>query len=195
MSVLYCEGIYQPKVDSAEVECPEYPFSIGEWDTLPIPFLEGRRAPGRKKYVMVSVGFEGSKTFRVLSREDPDRVSVLFPDPGSEQGYPAIAEEQNKLLIETYNVPPAQIVRANAADAIAVWKELSESALERPESENTYYLSCGTKAHALGMALRAASLESPCVLYNVPERHNYVPVIPTGRSWLYEIRDLSVLNR
>jgi hypothetical protein len=168
---------------------------VGEWDTVPIPFLEGRRAPGKKKYVIVSIGFEGSKTLRVLAREDPDRISVLLPDPGSKPGYPAIAEEKNKPLVEMYNVPPDQIVRTNAADAISAWRELGQAALERPEGENTYYLSCGTKAHALGMALRAVCLEFPCVLYNVPERHNYVQVTPTGQYWTFQIRDLSIVRR
>jgi hypothetical protein len=196
ISVLYSEGEYGASSAGAnETELPEYPFSLGEWDVVPIPFLAGRRAPGHRKYVVISVGFEGSKTLRVLSREDPDRISLLFPDPGSRPDYPAVAEEKNKLLVEMYNVPPAQIVRANAADAIAAWKNFSQADLERPEHENTYYLSCGTKAHALGMALRALCLEFPCVLYNVPERHNFVPVTPTGRYWMYVIRDLSIIRR
>ena len=195
ISVLYCEGQYEPDAGSAGALAPEYPFSVGEWDTVPIPFLQGRRAPGNKKYVVVSVGFEGSKTLRVLAREDPDRISLLFPDPGSKPGYPAIAEEKNKLLVEMYDIPPSQIVRTNAADAISAWKELGQSALERPETENTYYLSCGTKAHALGMALRAVCLEFPCVLYNVPERHNYVQVTATGQYWTFHIRDLSIVPR
>ena len=86
-------------------------------------------------------------------------------------------------------------MRSEAGDAISVWKDLTESALERPECENIYYLSCGTKAHALGMALRAACLQFPCVLYNVPERHNYVEVTPTGQYWGYRIRDLSIMSR
>jgi hypothetical protein len=196
ISVLYSEGDYQARTNRrSEVEAPDFPFSSGEWDVIPIPFLEGRRAPGRKKYVLVSAGLEGQKTFRVLSREDPDRISLLFGDPGSKPNYPAFAEEQNRALIETYNVPPTQIVRASAGDAISVWKSLSQSSLERPDTENTFYLSCGTKAHALGMALRAVCLEFPCVLYNVPERHNFIPVKPAGRYWTYLIHDLSITQK
>lgn len=193
VSVFYSEGEYSPSSD--ESEPAEYLFSGGEWTTVPIYYLEGRRAPSRKKYIVVSVGFEGSKILRVLSREDPDRISVLFPDPGTRAGYPTITDEKNKPLLEMYNVPPEQVVRAHAADAIAVWKGLGQAALERPATENTYYLSCGTKPHALGMALRALCLGFPCVLYNVPERHNYLRVTPTGRYWTYHLQDLSIMQR
>src|SRR5258708_1346743 len=57
ISVLYCEGEYEPHLGSTDIDAPEYPFSVGEWTTVPIPFLEGRRAPGRQKYVVGSIGF------------------------------------------------------------------------------------------------------------------------------------------
>jgi hypothetical protein len=192
ISVFYSEGAYTPAPGTTDL--PEYPFSVGEWRTVPVPFLEGTRAPSRNKYILVSVGFEGAKTLRVLSREDPDRISVLFPDPGTRREYPVIAEEQNKFIIELYNVPPEQIVRAHAADAIAAWKSLSLAALERPTSEDSCYLSCGSKPHALGMALRALCTQFPCVLYNVPEKYNDITVMPTGQYWVYDIQDLSIMK-
>jgi len=189
IDVLYTEGEYAG--DPTAPAALQFQFSLGEWTTVPVPFLEGTADPWKKRYLLVSLGFEGPKTSRVLSREDPDRISVLLGDPGTRAEYPAVAERGNSRILHTYQVPAQQIVRVAAADAIAVWRRLREASLERPDSENTFYLPCGTKPHALGLALRALCLGFPTVLYNAPDAYNFVDVQPTGIYWRYRIEDLS----
>jgi hypothetical protein len=188
VTVLYAEGKYGKTPIPLTVD---YPFTVGHWQAHPVPFLFGNAAPTRKKHFIVSVGFEGRRTARVLSKEDPDRVSVLFPRPGVRRGYVEQAWERNKETIEEYRIPKSNIINAPAGDAIAVWKNLANASLERPGLEEVSYLCCGTKPHSLGMALRAACLDFPTVLYNRPEAHSFVDVWPTGVYWQYEIRDLS----
>ena len=188
LTVLYAEGKYGKTPLPLNVE---YPFTVGHWRANPVPFLLGSAAPTKRKHFIVSVGFEGRRTARALAKEDPDRVSVLFPKPGTDRGYVKQARERNSATIEEYRIPKRNIVNAPAGDAVAVWKNLSEANLERPDLEEVSYLCCGTKPHSLGMALRAVCLDFPTVLYNLPEAHSFVDVWPTGIYWKYELRDLS----
>ena len=190
ITFFYAEGVYESPKEKLEVI--EFSFTQGKWKTVPVPFLDGSYVPEKEKFYLVSVGFEGAKTMRVLNKEDPDRVSLLFPDPGTHPGYVEKTEAINRSIIEEFKIPPEQIVRAKAGDAINAWKKLSENNLER-ENENIHYLCCGTKPHALGQALRAISLGHPSVLYNVPESHTVTSIYPSGQYWRFTISDLSSL--
>ncbi|MBI1354980.1 MAG: hypothetical protein GC160_11585 [Acidobacteria bacterium] len=178
---------------STEGEYEDYPFSSGRWQVVPIHGLQGSFRPTAPKLFVVSAGFQGDKTARVLSREDPHRVSLLMPIPGTVLEYDAEVRARNDDIVRTYLIPGEQIIEAAAGDAVAAWKRLGKAGLERFEEEDVYYLCCGTKPHSLALALRSITTTHPTVLYNIPERFNYVPVVPTGRSWVYKIRDLSSL--
>ena len=65
--------------------------------------------------------------------------------------------------------------------------------MEREAQESVYYLCSGTKPHALALALRALCIGSPTVMYNLPERHSFVEVEPSGVYWTYGIEDLATL--
>ncbi len=188
-TALYPEGTYG--TTPSAVHPLDVPFSIGRWNTVPIPFLQGHFAPSRKRFYLVSVGFEGTKTERVLSRDDPDRISILYPIPGVQKAYEEEVRKANMHIVEKFCVPASQIVEAPASDAIAVWRTLSEADLERFDQEDVYYLCCGTKAHSLGLSLRALALGSPTVLYTLPERHNFVDVTCNGVYCSFNIRDVS----
>ena len=186
----YAEGRYpEKKADLSVVE--SFPFTLGRWTTVSVPYLGGRIDPHLRKFFLVSVGFEGGKVLRVVTREDPDRVSLLFPEPGFRAEYETLTGEANRELIERWLIPPEQIVRARAGDAIEAWKVLSAAAVERFGQENVYYLCCGTKPHSLAFALRSFVREEAVVVYNVPEHYNEVDVFPNGVYWRYEITDLS----
>jgi len=90
-------------------------------------------------------------------------------------------------------IPDEQIIAARAGDAIEAWRKMAERPPDNFSRENSCYLCRGTKPHALALGLRALSLGTPTVLYNVPERHKVVDVKPAGHFWRYDIRDLSIL--
>lgn len=191
ISVLYAEGRYQ-QPEGMHVRA-DFPFSLGEWRTVPVPYLEGMLNPKRKVYFVISAGFEGFKTSRVLATEDPDRVAILYPIPGTSPGYDADVRTRNLPIVDRYAIPESYQMSVAAGDAVAVWKALGEAQLERPDGENTSYLCCGTKPHALGLAARAICLRYPTVLYNVPDKHAPLDVYPTGVYWRYDFEDLSAL--
>jgi hypothetical protein len=186
MTFLYAEGEYEEGGQKAK-----YVFHEGAWSSLPIKYLEVPYDPLKRKFILVSVGFEGDRTIRVTQEEEPDRVSILFSSPGVKKGYVRRAMEENRELISSYKIPHNQKARAAAGDAISAWSCLHSAGLERPDEENTFYLSCGTKPHALALGLRALTSGLGTVLYYVPDEHKPTDVKAAGTYWRYEIRDLS----
>ena len=186
VSLFYAEGRY-PEPDHE----PEIAFTGERWKSVAVPGLEGACDPDKDRFFLVAVGFEGWKTLRAVAQADPDRVSVLFPSPGTQPGYDERTRSDNATLFQEYRIPDMQIVKAPAGDAVAAWAALSEAALERPDIENSYFLCCGTKAHSIALGLRAIVARYPAVLYNVPDEHKVVPIEASGRYWLFDIVDLT----
>lgn len=189
VTVTYAEGRYPV---NRQGDREEIAFTQGQWKSVAIPGLEGRYSPGLKRFFLVSIGFEGWKTMRAVTRADPDRVSILYAYPGTSAEYANRARSDNAYLIDYYRIPPEQILTAPAGDAIAAWQTLTTSRVERPQAENSYFLCSGTKPHSLALALRAMSLHSPAVLYNLPEAHHVLPIEPNGTYWRFDIESLTV---
>lgn len=191
ITICYGEALYPEKKEGIH-GLEEVSFTGGHWRTVAIPSLNGTYSPEKKRHYLVSVGFEGWKTLRVVSRADPDRVSILFPDPGFKKGYADRTMEDNQDLVDQYRIPASKIIRSSAGDAINAWKALGESSVDRPDLENTFYLCGGTKAHSLALGLRSLSLGYPTVLYNMPEEHRVVKIEPSDNYWRFDITCLTV---
>lgn len=191
ISVAYAEGTY-PDQTTGRHGAEEIKLTDGHWKAVAIPYYEGSYSPRKNRFYLTSVGFEGWKTLRVVSRADPDRVSVLFPDPGFKPEYAERTKEANKDLIKLFCIPNDQIVSAAAGDAIGAWNALTDASLERKDSENAYFLCCGSKPHSLALGLRALALGYPAVLYNLPEGHSAVSVVSNGVFWRYDLKSSTV---
>jgi hypothetical protein len=191
IDVLYAEATYPSLGHSPHPS--DVPFSIGRWNCIPIPFLRGPFEPSRPRFHVVSVGFEGGKTLRLLEREEATRVAVIYPIPGVTAEYDREVIERNRPVMSAFGVPDARTLSAPAGDAVAAWKAAVRHRVAAPKGE-VRYLCCGTKAHSLGLALSAISTRDATVMYNLPERHRFVKVEPTGTFWLYRIKDLTALG-
>ncbi len=72
----YAEAKYSPiKGDAIE-------FRAGPWQLIPITLLDGQNDPWKNKFFLVSVGFEGHNTLKVLNKRIriEFRFSFLIPD-------------------------------------------------------------------------------------------------------------------
>lgn len=191
VSFFYAEGRYPQ--ENAEIDKHEL-FTSGGWSSVAIPNLQGKWDPTRKRAYVVSVGFEGSKTLRLISRAEPDRVTVLFPDPGVSPEYVKRSMQNNDGLFSRFGVKSDELIRAEAGNAISAWRALEVHSTEHPEEENIYYVCCGTKPHSLALGLRAFAMQYPAVLYIVPDSHKPVNVVPSGVYWRFDIRDVTSFN-
>jgi hypothetical protein len=191
VDVFYAEGTYGQVVDRTLVEIPEYTAS---WEAVAVPRLEGDWYPSHQRHFVVSVGFEAAKVARLAERWDPDVISVLFPSPGIKPEYETEAGNNNAAWMAQFGVGESDRILAPPADAIAVWSLLSRS--ERIDSyrDNVYCLLCGTKPHALGMALYSLSRERPAVMYVRPTMHEQKDISPNGTYWCYSLTDRTVMG-
>ena len=185
IDVLYSEAEY---IKSENGTDDAFPFSFGQWRSVPIPFLAGSPQPSKERHFFVSVGFEGTKTLRILSKSDPKQVTLILPVPGFQPKYDEEVQTRNQTLIDNYCIPDEQILKIPAGDPVEVWRTLSQNIEDSPQ-QDLYYLCCGTKPHSLGLALSGLVAEYPCVLYNLPERLNQIEIRQSNRYWKYELRD------
>lgn len=181
VDLTYAEAVYPPRTPSPDL------FTLGRWHTVAIPGLEGEFNPIGPRVYVVAVGFEGAKTLRAATRADPDRLSILFPDPGFVPDYPARTLAANVALLREFAVPEEQIARAHAGDAVAAWAALARTRPERV-GDNVYYLCAGTKPHALALALRALETGDAAVLYVQPAAHKETFIEPSGTFWTYRVQ-------
>lgn len=182
VSVFYAEGDYPAQSKF---------FTTGKWTTVAVPFLSGRYFPALKRTYIVAAGWEGAKTLRVLANDDPDRVSMILPDPGVRPEYTQRAYDKNAEVMQVYCVHDEYVRKVHAGDAIGAWKATDEL-VEKETECNVFCLCSGTKPHSLGMALSAMALGTPAVLYNRPGGHAVVDTTPLGVYWRYDILDLSL---
>jgi hypothetical protein len=190
LTCFYAEGRYPP--DPKELAVDQ--FTAGKWETHSVPGLAGTADPGSRRLYVVSVGFEGSKTFRAVSSDDPDRVVVLFPNPGVDPSYPERTREKNRLLFAEYGIEERQLINAPAGDAIKAWQALAAAA-PAGEDENPFYLCCGTKPHSLAMALHGLITERATVLYAKPAGHKEIQIEPSGVYWSFRLEDVTLPSR
>jgi hypothetical protein len=192
--VFYAEGAYA--VDPAN-EDPHELFTAGEWSAIAIPGLQYPWSPRRSRTYVIAVGFEGYKTLRLCDRREPDRVVGLFPDPGVYPDYVDRTLRANALLFDRYAVDTTagseSLIRANAADAVAAWKELTLRNPERFDDYSVEYLCCGTKPHSLAIALRALCTKQGVVSDILADQYLKPSVAASGIFWRYDISDLSAI--
>lgn len=186
LTYLYTEGKYPNRDDRYEIT-----FKKGIWSTHAIPGFHRLVHPTRKNRYVVSLGFEGAKTLRVVMRADPDEVVAVLPDPAMRPEYVARALEDNHLLIEDFIGDPDNLIRAQAGDPVAVWREVS--AHTPAKDRNVFYLCSGPKPHSLGLALQALASEEGLLLYNLPEQHMVVDVEPANVFWRYSVESLTAI--
>jgi hypothetical protein len=191
LSIGYAEGAY-PEPPHTFENLEELVFRIGPFKPIVIPGYQGQYDPDKKKYFLVSIGFDGWKTYSVVEARDPDRVSILHASPGTVLGYEKRTLDANIALITKFGIPESQVVRAAAGDAVAAWQQLHSRSLECIDEENVHYVCGGTKPHSIALGLRALELGSPTVLYNQPVKHNPVNVLPNGTYWLYKLENTAI---
>lgn len=168
-------------------------FASGDWDSAIVPGYRGMPDPERRRFFLVSLGFEGERSLRMVSRYEPDRVSLLVPFPGFCSDYSRRAVENASLLVDEYRIPDDQVRRAPAADVAAALETLQDPGIYRKGTEEITFLCLGTKPHALAMGLHATQNPETILLYNRPARYELVEATFSGRWWVYTIIDPTAL--
>lgn len=190
--LVYCIDLAYSEGEYASTEGTALTFTSGKWDPLVVPGFEGTYSPGNRRFFLLSVGFEGQRVLRLVSRYEPDRISLLMPDPGFNDTYTEEARSANETLVLEYRVPDCQIVKAYAGDAIEAWAKIdTTNGIHRPATEDAMYFCLGPKPHALALTLAALTLNWPSLVYCRPTSYVRRDVRSTGSFWVYRVSDIS----
>jgi hypothetical protein len=161
-------------------------FSAGELRPMPVIGLGTPGLARGASHLIVSVGFDGSKISRLVDSLEPDRLSLLFAEPGTSRTNERLAREQNRELINSYRVPASQIFSSAASSIQQTVSRLIEVTAEPfnrkdGRSEVRSILVCGTKTHAIAIAIYALSVPIKNVYYAQPKSHREVETgVPLG---------------
>lgn len=186
LDLAYSEGVYPPAPPSYE-GIEEISFRDGPIYATPVPGYLGDFDPGKEKAIVASIGFDGWKTLNLLTREEPDAVSILLASPAATPDYEARALKSNAALIQRFLVSENEVLRARAGDAVAAANALFAARKNLFGNRNIYYLCAGNKAHSLGLALDALISDSVTLLYVRPTRRSPIPVQASGTHWRYAV--------
>ena len=120
-------------------------------------------------------------------------LGILLPIPGFTKLYTEKTKKECQPLIEQFNIPQQQIVKASAGDAIAAWKILKNPGVNKKD-RNIIYLTYGPKPHILAMGIHGALNKNIIVTYRIPYKgFEKMNVESLGNFWKYDIRNDSLI--
>lgn len=163
-------------------------FTSGHWRAMPVLGLGiGGRGRGRN-HLMVSVGFEGAKTRKLVDVLEPDELSLLVAGSPGNQLY-EYALEQNRSLCDKYLVGNDSVIGGPIFGMLETTK-IVRSYLNCFVSESTEVsvLVTGPKPHALALALVALQHPIANYYYALPDRH--LETTPTAIAAYHHVRIL-----
>ena len=170
-------------------------FTRGDWNVVPVPYLQTPIDPERPTCLVLGLGFEGEKARQLAVRYEPDCLYLLLPSPGFTDEYTKRAEVENAELLtmvrERDPDQPDRLLEAAAGDAAAVVASIS-SAVPNDSSANYLFIPTGPKPHALAMAAVVLGHPSATLLYRNPEKFEIRDSLNTGLSWITAVVDRSL---
>ncbi len=166
-----------------------FSLTSGAWSTMTIPYLDGLSSPERPRHMLVSLGGEGVKTQALLEQYEPEVVSLIYPVPGISERYDQIARYENSVVGARFKERIASSVDCPYGSAGEVFRYCCDSYINN-DSEDVYFLCCGSKPHAIGLALAVRVLNGPTLVVRVPTSYMERNNPPTGASYLYSIRKI-----
>jgi hypothetical protein len=187
ISYLYVEANYEPVPKQGPV------FTHGRWRNIQVPGLLGTDSARLERKCIVSLGFDGEDTHRLVNAAEPVTVAAVLAAPGVTESTVALAEERNRPLLEDW-VSPELVFRVPAVDVQGMAESVGLISQEFFPA-NLYYFCMGTKPHALGMALGAIYNREAAVVYRVPDRYQERATERTDRAHLYRVHNRASLGR
>ncbi|WP_141677827.1 hypothetical protein [Microbacterium oleivorans] len=147
-------------------------FTEGSWKPRAIPTLGEGAFPSARSVLVVSGGFEGDHTLRLVNALEPDRVIVALTT-GIRVEHDRMAQRASVNLAEDYLLAEGGVVTLPAQDLASSVEKL-EASLSRFSEEGEdvalSFLLSGTKIAALAMGLYAVDHGVAQVYYAEPER-------------------------
>lgn len=168
----------------------DYVFRSGQWLPTAIPGLGRSPQPGARQRLIVSAGFEGRRTRRLVDLLEPDEIVVVSSDSPSEANN-AVLKEQCKLLEGA--LPPTRFselrVPLDEVDVAAYQIQSLSSNADSPidGSRANSILLTGPKSTSLACAIAALRSDITNVFYVQSERHEEVDVLGVSTYFRFTV--------
>ena len=184
-SVIYAgAGSYAVATDLGD----EYSFTSGEWAPVTVPGLGRPTGAAATSHLVVSGGFEGRKTRRLVHDLEPDRLSILLAN--SSEYHLQTARRANAGMAADYGIDKGDVVATELMDFRNLLVGISDL-VGSPhgdgtpeEAEQLSFLLAGPKLASFAMGVSALDMRVAQVYYVAPERRNVASSASPG-NYLY----------
>lgn len=175
---------YAPSTDPA---ADAYVFRSGKWFPSAIPGL-GKPAGAGKQRLVVSAGFEGRRTRRLVDLLEPDVVEIVVSDSPL-AGNNAVLSQQVPLLRGAVSASKQREVHFPVGEVAGLADYVHRLANDTSAGDrlSTSALLAGPKSAGLAMAVSALRGGVSNVFYVRSERHEEVDVAGIDAYYLYRI--------
>jgi hypothetical protein len=188
-----CEFVYSSALRYSPTAEGSPVFTAGNWEPFSIPAVSSGAPGSSKSHLIVSAGFEGLGTRRLVNALEPDLLSVVVA-AGVSREHTDAALNNNAGLVADFLMTGEQVIECPALDVSASIERIAEVSLPTkapaPGGPETYssFLLCGPKTVALAMALIALDTPIAHVYYVAPEKHVEHDVAAYGESLIVSVR-------
>jgi len=189
ITFFYAEGKYAPAEANTFLSI-DHAFTLGEWSSFPVPYLEGELNPDRKIRIIASIGFETFQARKFIRAYEAERHVLVTPNPGFTAEYEERSDQEAHALASNLDVSAEEIIRAPAGGVIATSSAIM-AVLDSDYRFNDVGLCLGTKPQALGIGIAAQLRPQFTLVCRIPSAYVETDTPALGKSWSYIVDDLS----
>jgi hypothetical protein len=148
-------------------------FTEGSWRPRAVPTLGEGVTSSARSLVVISAGFEGEHTRRLVNALEPDQVIIALSE-GIDEEHDRASRKASVRVAEEYLVGDSGIVFLPAFDVKSSLTTLHDVLMERIQASSiptaVSFVLCGTKISAFAMGIYALDGPVAQVYYSDPER-------------------------
>lgn len=178
----------------------EEQFSEGEQYDMFIPGFYGNPDHSLPQHYVFLLGYDGERSLNIYRENLPEKISVIVPSPGYEEGNDTNTISNNKeFFMETGFILKGDTLPRNysrnrtiyyidVSDITAVEEQVQKIYDEDKDHYEIRLVPLGPKPHAIGAALSAVFNNDISIIYQVPRKY-YMSEIPAGNMmWVYDLQ-------
>lgn len=169
---------------------PEEAFDLTEEfiDFQALPGFVRRHDPGRRRQLLVYMGFEGRRFTKVLEEvdHDPRYVHAVFGIPAFQPGWQYLTLGSNQAALERSRAELHAAEANNVFDAYEVAEKIGRTYTDY----QLVMAPIGTKPHAVGSGIYASLHEDSLLIYDFPIKQALFRTEGVGKASVYNLSEL-----
>ena len=166
-----------------------------------VPGFYGDPDYSKPYHYIFLLGYDGERSFGIYREHFPQKVSIIIPSPGYEEGNdkntihenrdflmdsgyrPFVLDSENDGQIKAYD----GLYLIDINDIQTIKKTIEDIYEEDSDEFNIRLVPLGPKPHALGAALSAVFNNDISMMYRVPQKYYMREIPPAETMWLYDV--------